>query len=110
MSQPTEVLVYGAEERCASCVNLPSAEETASWLQAALGRKYGDQVQVRYVDIYQPNGAKETAFSRRVLEEDIWYPVIVIQDEIVGEGSARLKDIQNKLEETGVTALTEKSL
>jgi disulfide oxidoreductase YuzD len=27
-----EILVYGAEERCASCVNLPSSKETTEWL------------------------------------------------------------------------------
>ncbi|MGA9173061.1 MAG: DUF1462 family protein, partial [Thermoactinomyces sp.] len=36
--KPIEVLVYGAEQLCASCVNLPSSRETATWLSAALGR------------------------------------------------------------------------
>lgn len=98
-----EVLVYGAEEICASCVNLPSSEETASWLKAALDRKYGDQVSVRYVDIHRPAGEEESAFSRRVMEEDLWYPVVVIDGEIVGEGNPRLKKIQRKLQELGVT-------
>lgn len=56
-----EVLVYGAEELCASCVNLPSSAETASWLSAALGRKYGNRVSVRHVDIHHPTGEKEKA-------------------------------------------------
>ncbi|GGA44308.1 disulfide oxidoreductase [Kroppenstedtia guangzhouensis] len=98
-----EVLVYGARELCPSCVNLPSSEETASWLSAALGRKYGDQVLVRYVDIHHPTGEEETAFSRRVVKEDLWYPVVVIDGEIVGEGNPRLKEIQHKLKELGIT-------
>lgn len=48
------VYVFGAEEICASCVNLPSSKETATWLEAALGRKYPDRVTVQYVDIFHP--------------------------------------------------------
>lgn len=103
----TEVWVYGAEELCASCVNLPSAEETASWLTAALGRKYGNKVSVRYVDIHDPEGEEEAAFSRRVKEEDLWYPVVVIEGEIVGEGNPRLKEIQRKLKDLGVAPVGE---
>ncbi|PTM57725.1 YuzD family protein [Desmospora activa] len=99
---PVEVVVYGAEELCASCVNFPSAQETASWLEAALGRKYQDAVHVHYVDINQPQGEEEAAFSRRVIEEDLWYPVVVIEGEIVGEGNPKLKSIQQKLESVGV--------
>lgn len=97
------VLVYGAETLCASCVNLPSTRETATWLEAALGRKYGNRVTVRYVDIHHPEGEEEAAFSRRVIEEDLWYPVVVIDGEIVGEGNPRLKDIRRKLEDLGLT-------
>lgn len=99
---PVEVVVYGAEELCASCVNFPSAQETTSWLKAALGRKYQDAVHVHYVDIHQPEGKEEEAFSRRVIEEDLWYPVVVIGGEIVAEGNPRLKTIQQKLESIGV--------
>ncbi|MGF7087735.1 disulfide oxidoreductase YuzD [Kroppenstedtia sanguinis] len=97
-----KVWVYGAEELCASCVNLPSSQETASWLSAALGRKYGDQVSIHHVDIHHPSGEEEQDFSRRVVEEDLWYPVVVIDGEIVGEGAPCLKDIQSKLEKLGI--------
>ncbi|SDX21129.1 Disulfide oxidoreductase YuzD [Marininema mesophilum] len=103
MDTPITILVYGAEERCASCVNFPSTQETATWLEAALGRRYGEQVQVRYVDIHQPEGEEETAFSNRVVEEDLWYPVVVLNNEIIGEGNPRLKEIQGKLDEMGLT-------
>ena len=50
-----EIMVYGAKERCASCVNAPSSLETASWLEAALSRVYDQHlVTVRYVDIFDP--------------------------------------------------------
>ncbi|SFI86682.1 YuzD family protein [Thermoflavimicrobium dichotomicum] len=97
-----QVFVYGAEQVCASCVNLPSSQETAAWLHAALGRKFGDQVEIVYVDIFAPQGEKEEAFARRVIEEDLWYPVVVINDEIVDEGNPKLKKIVQKLEELGL--------
>ncbi|TGU62208.1 DUF1462 family protein, partial [Mesorhizobium sp. M00.F.Ca.ET.186.01.1.1] len=28
-----EIKVFGTEQLCASCVNLPSAKETAEWMQ-----------------------------------------------------------------------------
>ena len=87
------VYVYGAEEICASCVNLPSSKETATWLEAALGRKYPGQVTVKYVDIFHPQTEKEKSFSKRVIEEDLWYPVVVIDDEVVAEGNPKLKKI-----------------
>lgn len=99
------VEVYGAEEICASCVHLPSSQETASWLEAALNRKYGKQVKVAYVDIYQPKTDRERRFANKVLEEDLWYPVVVIQDEIVGEGNPKLKKIYEHLEKLGLQPL-----
>lgn len=102
MTDRIEIEVYGAEEICASCVNLPSSRETAEWLQAALTRRYGNQVTVRYINMYQPEGESEIAFSRRVLEEDLWYPVVVIQGEIIAEGNPALKAIYTTLEEKGI--------
>ena len=87
------VYVFGAEEICASCVNLPSSKETATWLEAALGRKYPDRVTVQYVALFHPETEKEKEFSKRVIEEDLWYPVVVIDDEIVAEGNPKLKKI-----------------
>ncbi|MBA4602288.1 YuzD family protein [Thermoactinomyces mirandus] len=87
------VYVYGAEEICSSCVNLPSSKETATWLEAALARKYGKKITVHYVDIHQPETEKEKAFSKRVFEEELWYPVVVIEDEIIAEGNPGLKQI-----------------
>ena len=38
-----EIEVYGAEQICASCVNLPSSKDTCEWLEAALTRKFPEQ-------------------------------------------------------------------
>jgi disulfide oxidoreductase YuzD len=103
--KPIEVLVYGAEQLCASCVNLPSSRETATWLSAALGRKYGEQVTVRYIDIFNPQTEEEAAFSQKVIEEDLWYPVVVIDKQVVAEGNPKLKEIVRIIEEHGAVQI-----
>jgi disulfide oxidoreductase YuzD len=101
-----EILVYGAKIRCASCINAPSSEETASWLEAALGRVYDPhQFTIRYVDIYKPNTPEEEQFSKRVLEEDLWYPVVVMNQSIVTEGNPDLKLIYKKMDELQIPKL-----
>lgn len=100
-----EILVYGAEEVCSSCVTLPSSKETASWIEAALDRKYGEQVNVRYINIYAPENEADQAFSKRVVEENLWYPVVVIQDQIIAEGNPKLKTLYQQLESLGVRPL-----
>jgi len=98
-----EIKVFGTEQLCASCVNLPSAKETADWLQAALSRKYGsDSIRVTYSDFQQPQTDDDKNWAKRIVEEDLWYPLVVISGEIVGEGNPKLKDIYGKLERMGV--------
>lgn len=97
-----EVYVYGAEEVCPSCIAFPSSKETASWLHHALQRKYGQQVIVRYVDLYSPTNEAQANFAQKVLTEDLWYPVVVIQDEVIAEGNPKLKAVCDKLEKLGL--------
>lgn len=99
MDQPLEITVYGAEEKCASCVHLPSSIDTKEWLEAAIQRKYPNKrFHFKYVDIHQPNSDEEKIFSERVIEEDMFYPVVVIADEIVAEGNPNLKDLYQKID------------
>jgi disulfide oxidoreductase YuzD len=107
MKKEAEIFVYGAEQICASCVNLPSSKETYEWLQAAISRKFPDQpFTIRYIDIFNPPDEEETkAFAQRVIEEDMFYPVVTVGNEIVGEGNPRLKDVYKKLEEYGYQAV-----
>jgi disulfide oxidoreductase YuzD len=93
-----EILVFGAEQLCASCVNLPSAKDTAEWLQAALERKYGAEITVRYVDIDQPLTGVEAEFAARIHAEEFWYPLVVLNGQVIGEGNPKLKDIQQAIE------------
>jgi disulfide oxidoreductase YuzD len=102
-----EIVVYGAEQLCPSCVNLPSSKETFEWLEAAIARKFPDQpFKMTYVDIYQPAGENEKIdFAKKVIEEDMFYPVVVIEEKIVGEGNPRLKTIFTELEKYGYKAV-----
>lgn len=98
-----DIFVYGAEERCASCIHAPSSTETTSWLEAALSRVYDQQAfKVRYVDIFNPPSERHGEFSRRVLEEELWYPVVVIENKIITEGSPDLKIIYKELDSLGL--------
>ncbi|WNC13955.1 YuzD family protein [Brevibacillus brevis] len=101
-----EIKVFGTEQLCASCVNLSSAKETADWLQAALSRKYGsDSIRITYSDFQQPQTDDDKNWAMRIVEEDLWYPLVVISGEIVGEGNPKLKDICRKLESEGLKPL-----
>lgn len=101
-----EILVYGAEILCASCVNAPSSIETASWLEAAFARRYNpEHFQVRFVDIFNPQTESEKLFSQRVIDEDLWYPVVVVEDTVISEGNPQLKSVFQSLEEKGLAVV-----
>jgi disulfide oxidoreductase YuzD len=102
-----EIILYGAEQLCPSCVNLPSSKETFEWLEAALSRKYPEQsFKMTYVDIFQPpNDPEKENFAKRVIEEDMFYPVVVIKNKIVGEGNPRLKTVFLEMEKYGYKAV-----
>lgn len=105
--QAVEISVYGAEVLCPSCVNLPSSKETYEWLQAAVARKFPDQpFTISYIDIYKTENCEEEkkAFASRVVEEDMFYPVVVINGEIVGEGNPKLKTVYAEMEKYGYNA------
>ena len=47
---------------------------------------------ISYIDIYNPPSTeKEREFALKMIEEDLFYPLIRIEDEIVAEGNVRLK-------------------
>jgi disulfide oxidoreductase YuzD len=101
------IKVYGAEQKCASCVHLPSAKETAEWLEAAISRKFPNGVfQVLYIDMEKPDNEEDQSFSERIVEEDLFYPVVVIGGEIVAEGNPNLKSIYNIIEQNGYGAVS----
>jgi len=103
-----EVVLYGSDQLCPSCLHLPSSKETYEWLEAAIARKFpGQPFKMTYVDIFAP--AQETdkqTFAKRVIDEEMFYPVVVIKDKVVGEGNPRLKTIFAELEKYGYKATT----
>lgn len=99
-----EIVVYGAEQLCPSCVSLPSSKETFEWLEAAISRKFeGQRFIINYVDIHNPPSDEESKreFAKRVIDEDMFYPVVLLEDKIVGEGNPRLKTIFAEMEKYG---------
>lgn len=98
---PVKITVYGAEQICASCVNLPSSKDTYEWLEAAITRKYPNHSFIfDYVDIMNPpNDEKKRQFAGKIIEEDLFYPVILIEDKIVAEGNPNLKSIYAEIEQ-----------
>ncbi|GIN88995.1 YuzD family protein [Siminovitchia terrae] len=103
MKKEAEIFVYGAKQICASCVNLPSSMETYEWLEAAISRKFPEQpFKIRYIDIFNPPDEESVKeFAERVIDEDLFYPVVTMDAEIIGEGNPRLKDVYQKMEEYG---------
>ncbi|WP_017186768.1 DUF1462 family protein [Alkalibacillus haloalkaliphilus] len=104
MERQVELVVYGAEVLCPSCVNLPSSKEQYDWLQAAISRKYGKNgVTYKYVDIFNPPEEEPYKdFATRVVNEDMFYPVVLVEGEVVGEGNPRLKTVYKALEKHGL--------
>ncbi|WP_077327745.1 YuzD family protein [Virgibacillus siamensis] len=98
------VTVYGAEQICASCVGAPGSKDTYEWLQAAIGRKYvADDIDYEYIDIDNPPEVKKHQdFVERIIEEDLFYPIVFVNDELVAEGIPRLKSIYRELDKHGI--------
>ncbi|WP_191566823.1 DUF1462 family protein [Metabacillus idriensis] len=103
MIKQVEVRVYGAEVLCPSCVNLPSSKETCEWLEAALRRKFPQQqFKIEYVDVFLPHHDLEKKdFSEKVVNEEYFYPLVVIEGVVVGEGNPKLKTIYAEMEKHG---------
>ncbi|MRX73217.1 DUF1462 family protein [Bacillus lacus] len=100
MKQEIEVCVYGAEILCPSCVNLPSSKETFEWLEAALQRKYPDQLfTMLYIDIQQPpKDPQQKDICERIMKDEFFYPLVSVEGAIVGEGNPKLKRVYEEVE------------
>jgi disulfide oxidoreductase YuzD len=103
LQKEVEIIVYGAEQLCPSCINSPSLRETFEWLEAAIRRKFANQpFTISYVDIYNPpNDERKKNFSERVLKEELFYPIVLLENNIVAEGNPRLKTIFAEMEKYG---------
>ncbi len=99
--------IFGADIICASCVNAPSSKDTYEWLEAAISRKYPEHpFSIRFIDIESPlTDAREQDFAARIAEDEYFYPLVLINDEVVGEGYIQIKPVFTKLESLGFTSV-----
>lgn len=95
--------VFGAEILCASCVNAPSSKDTYEWLQAAIDRKYPNQpYTIRYIDIEQPlTDERDKDWAERIQNDEYFYPLVLINNEVIGEGYIQIKPVFSALESLG---------
>lgn len=102
MKQPI-IEIYGADIMCASCVNAPSSKDTYEWLQAAVTRKYPNQAfSIRYIDIEGViENERDQDYANRIQEDEFFYPLVLINDEVVGEGYVQIKPVFTALEQLG---------
>lgn len=101
-----KIKVYGREQICASCVGAPGSWDTYEWLQAAIDRKYrNDGIKYSYIDIDEPVTDKsDEEFINKMFEEDMFYPIVFVNDEMVAEGIPRLKTIYQALHKHGISS------
>ena len=97
------IVVYGADVVCASCVNAPSSKDTYEWLQAILGRKYTDlEFEYTYIDFFKQTENltdHDLQFIERINEDELFYPLVTINDEYVADGFIQLKHITRFIDE-----------
>ncbi|WP_431030530.1 YuzD family protein [Lysinibacillus sp. LZ02] len=99
--------VYGADIQCASCVNAPSSKDTYEWLQAAIDRKFPNQpFSIRYIDIESElTDARDLDYANRIHEDEFFYPLVLINNEVVGEGYVQIKPVFTALEKLGYISI-----
>ena len=110
MSQSQPIIeVFGANIICASCVNAPSSKDTYEWLQAAISRKYPEQpFTIRYIDIESSiDNERDQDYANRIHEDEFFYPLVLVNDEVVGEGYVQIKPVFAALEAAGFEPIAE---
>ncbi|MCZ2260456.1 YuzD family protein [Sporosarcina sp. G11-34] len=98
--------VFGADLICASCANAPSARDTYEWLEAAIGRKYpGQAFNIEYIDIdSEIEDDRKSNIAEQVRNDEFFYPLVLINEDMIGEGHIQLKPVFNALEKHGFVA------
>ncbi len=91
------VVVYGAEVVCASCVNAPTSIDTYQCLQALLLRKFPQHhFEFTYIDIRNDTENltdHDMQFIERINEDELFYPLVTMNDEYVADGYIQYKQI-----------------
>src|SRR5690554_5776949 len=94
------ITVYGRDQICASCVGAPGSKETYEWLRAALNRRYdAKDFTYDYVDLdEEPTNEKHRKMIEKIEEEDMFYPLVLLNDKIIAEGIPNAKKIFQEIE------------
>lgn len=102
-NQAINIEIYGADIVCASCVNAPSSKDTYEWLQAAIDRKFpGHQISFSYIDIEAPiENEQQQQIAEQIKNDEFFYPLVLINEEVIGEGYIQLKPVYAALEKFG---------
>lgn len=91
------VVVYGADVVCASCVNAPTLKDTFEWIQPLLKRKFPQHhFEFTYIDIEKDTENltdHDQQFIERIQEDELFYPLITMNDEYVADGYIQTKKI-----------------
>lgn len=95
--------IYGAEVICASCVGAPSSRDTYEWLEAAISRKYPEQsFTIVYIDIDgESENERQAEIAEQIQNDEYFYPLVLINEEMIGEGHIQLKPVFSALEKLG---------
>ncbi|WOS96061.1 YuzD family protein [Nosocomiicoccus massiliensis] len=99
------VNVYGRDVICASCVNAPSSKDTYQWLEALFSKKYPDaDIRVNYIDIDRDENFSDydEELIEQINNDELFYPLVTINDEVIQDGYVQLKPITNWFEKNGV--------
>jgi disulfide oxidoreductase YuzD len=48
-----------------------------------------------------PETLKQKSFAEKMIEEDLFYPLVLIEGEIIAEGNVRLKKVVEAMEKYG---------
>lgn len=101
-----KIEVFGANIICASCVNAPSSKDTYEWLEAAVRRKYPKQpFTIEYIDIdTRQEDERKSTIAEKVRNDEYFYPLVMINEEMIGEGHIQLKPVFSSLEKLGYVA------
>ena len=79
-------------------------------LQAAIDRKYPNQpYDIHYIDIESEDIADDNTkeIAEQVRNDEFFYPLVMIEDEMIGEGYIQLKPVFAELEKHGYIAESE---
>ncbi|MDS9472778.1 YuzD family protein [Sporosarcina pasteurii] len=98
--------IFGADVVCASCVNAPSSKDTFEWLQAAISRNYPNQsFIIEYIDIDSTlSNERHEEIAEQIQNDEYFYPLVMINEEMIGEGHIQLKPVFASLEKLGYVA------